>query len=122
MTDHDRTTPPAAAAPGHCANDGLQINRGGNTLPRTVPVPVAACRLHPLAQRLLLILLAQHAESLDGSVQVAPSVMRRWRWHDTARLDRARRELMREGYIAKRPHERGARARYVLTWLDGGTA
>lgn len=85
----------------------------------TMSVPVMLTTLSPPAQLLALRLIAQHAESADGTVHLSPASMRRYRWASAAQLLRARRELERNGLLSRvLPYRRGTKARYRLPWLD----
>lgn len=89
----------------------------------TVAVPIMLTTLTPSAQLLALRLVAQHAESADGTVHLSPASMRRYRWASAAQLLRARRELERRGLLSRvLPYRRGTRARYRLTWLAAPAA
>ncbi|MCQ4164699.1 hypothetical protein [Tahibacter harae] len=93
------------------------------TAVRTMPIPLDLWRASSLAQQLALRLVHQHAESGDGTVCISPRVMQRYKWWDPARLDRARKELVQLGLLAKvQPYRPGTKARYRLTWLEAAHA
>lgn len=86
-------------------------------LSHTVPLPVQAHLLHPLAQRLLLLLIAQHASTENGTVCMSAKTMQAWGWWDRWKLERAGKALIRAGYLTKLPHAKGAIAHYRLSWI-----
>jgi hypothetical protein len=84
----------------------------------TLPMPVSMSELSPLAQILLVLLMRQLSEHGNGAVCLSPRTMQRYGWWHGARLQRARHELIRRGYIAPaREHRRGTAVRYACTWL-----